>query len=118
MRCYGADKVVALQIKIEELKQILELNETISTMLILKEMLKQIWRYKYRTCAKRRLKEWCELARSLGYHCVTKFASRLEKYSDGIFSHCDYPIGTSKLEGCNNKIKVIKRNAYGFHDDR
>lgn len=30
----------------EKLKQILELNETISTMLILKEMLKQIWRYK------------------------------------------------------------------------
>ena len=27
-------------------------------------------------------------------------------------------IGTSKLEGVNNKIKVIKRKAYGFHDER
>jgi transposase len=25
-------------------------------------------------------------------------------------------IGTSRLEGLNNKIKVIKRKAYGFHD--
>ena len=28
-----------------------------------------------------------------------------------------YPIGTSRLEGINNKIKVIKRKAYGFHDE-
>jgi len=34
----------------------------------------------------------------------------------GIFNHCDYRIHTSKLEGANNKIKVIKRKAYGFHD--
>ena len=27
-----------------------------------------------------------------------------------------YPISTSPLEGMNNKIKVIKRKAYGFHD--
>ncbi|MHC4325104.1 MAG: transposase, partial [Planctomycetota bacterium] len=34
----------------------------------------------------------------------------------GIINHADYPIGTSPLEGMNNKIKVIKRKAYGFHD--
>jgi len=33
-------------------------------------------------------------------------------------NHCDYPIHTGKPEGMNNKIKVIKRKAYGFHDDR
>ena len=33
-------------------------------------------------------------------------------------SHCDYPIHTGKIEGVNNKIKVIKRKAYGFHDLR
>ncbi|NPV44275.1 MAG: hypothetical protein HPY70_09940 [Firmicutes bacterium] len=31
-------------------------------------------------------------------------------------NHADYPIHTSKLEGINNKIKVIKRQAYGFDD--
>jgi transposase len=33
-------------------------------------------------------------------------------------SASDYPINTSKLEGINNKIKVIKRKAYGYHDLR
>jgi transposase len=32
-------------------------------------------------------------------------------------NHCRYPIHTGRLEGINNKIKVIKRQAYGFRDD-
>jgi transposase len=31
----------------------------------------------------------------------------LEKYKYGILNHCKHPIHTSKLEGVNNKIKVI-----------
>ncbi|MBO5189478.1 MAG: transposase [Bacteroides sp.] len=27
-------------------------------------------------------------------------------------------MSTAKVEGINNKIKVMKRNAYGFRDDR
>jgi len=33
-------------------------------------------------------------------------------------AHFEYPIHTGKIEGVNNKIKVIKRKAYGFHDVR
>ncbi len=42
----------------------------------------------------------------------------LQRYRYGIINHCDYPIHTGKLEEVNNKIKVIKRKAYGFHDLR
>jgi len=37
---------------------------------------------------------------------------------NGILNYALYPIHTSKLEGTNNKIKEIKRSAYGFHDNR
>ena len=47
---------------------------------------------------------------------MSRFIGRLRFFEYGILNHCDYPIGTSKLEGVNNKIKVIKRKAYGFHD--
>jgi len=30
----------------------------------------------------------------------------------------DHAISTNPLEGVNNKIKVIKRKAYGFHDPK
>ncbi len=38
-------------------------------------------------------------------------------YLAGILAHANWPLHTSLLEGINNKIKVIKRMAYGFRDD-
>ena len=38
-------------------------------------------------------------------------------YIPGIVSHCRYPLHTGLVEGINNKIKVLKRMAYGFRDD-
>ena len=35
----------------------------------------------------------------------------------GIIAAADFKINTSVLEGVNNKIKQIKRRAYGFRDD-
>ena len=34
----------------------------------------------------------------------------------GILASANYPMHTGVLEGVNNKIKVIKRMAYGFRD--
>ncbi|MCE7903183.1 MAG: ISL3 family transposase, partial [Gammaproteobacteria bacterium PRO9] len=34
----------------------------------------------------------------------------------GILAHCQHPMGTNLVEGINNRIKVIKRMAYGFRD--
>jgi len=33
-----------------------------------------------------------------------------------LINHAIYPIHNSKLEGINNKIKTVKRKAYGFSD--
>ena len=102
----------------QHLKELLALNETINTIMILKEKLKHIWTYRSRTWASKALDQWCSLARSLNQPSVSAFVKTLERYSYGILNHCDYPIHTGKLEGVNNKIKVIKRKAYGFHDLR
>jgi transposase len=94
------------------------LNETINTVMILKEKLKHIWTYRSRTWATKAIDQWCALARSLNHPSVNSFANMLERYQAGILNYCDYPIHTGKLEGVNNKIKVIKRKAYGFQDLR
>jgi transposase len=44
------------------------------------------------------------------------FAKRLRKYLRGILASAIFPLNTSILEGVNNRIKVIKRMAYGFRD--
>ena len=53
---------------------------------------------------------------ALPHSTIKPFIGRLRRFEDGILNHCDYAIGTSRLEGVNQKIKVIKRKAYGFHD--
>ena len=100
------------------LKELLSLNETINTVMILKEELKNIWAYRYRAWAAKALDNWCALAQTLNNHSVNAFIRMLNRYRYGILNHCTYPINTGRLEGVNNKIKVIKRKSYGFHDLR
>jgi transposase len=102
----------------DHLKELLELNETLNTVMILKDKLKHIWQYHSRTWANKAIDQWCDLARSIKQQSLTSFANMLERHRYGIVNHCDYPIHTGKIEGVNNKIKVIKRKAYGFHDLR
>lgn len=40
----------------------------------------------------------------------------LATHLGGILAHCRYPLSTGFLEGMNNKIKVMKRMAYGYRD--
>jgi len=49
---------------------------------------------------------------------LKKSAKRLRRYSYGILNHCDYKLHTSRIEGVNNRMKVIKRDAYVYHDQR
>jgi transposase len=40
------------------------------------------------------------------------------RHAYGILNHAEYPMDTSRLEGVNNKIKVIKRRSTGYHDTK
>lgn len=102
----------------KRLKDLLDLNQTLVQTMILRDKLKELWRYKSRGWAQKGLEEWCRLARSLKEPALTKFSNMLEQFQYGILNHCDYPMNTSRLEGVNNKIKVIKRKAFGYHDER
>ena len=48
---------------------------------------------------------------------LKNFARNLKVLFPGILAHCQWPLSTNFIEGINNKIKVIKRMAYGFRDD-
>lgn len=99
-----------------QLKEILKLNEPLALAYILKDYVKRIWQYHYRASAEKFLLYWCDLALDSGIELLKSFVKTLYKYSYGILNHCKFQIHTGKLEGTNNKIKVIKRKAYGYHD--
>ena len=67
--------------------------------------------------ARRFWQEWRRRAIASGLKPLLAFTRILEDHIEGIINHCIYPINSGVLEGMNNKIKVIKRTAYGFRDD-
>ena len=56
------------------------------------------------------------MAKESGISMLRKFAKTLDKHREGILAFYDYRINTGPLEGTNNKIKTMKRQAYGFRD--
>jgi transposase len=103
--------------EVRQLQIALKVNEPLATAYYLKEELKEIWRQDDKKSAGLELEKWVSKARSTGIRQLIKFAKTVETHKDGILSWYDYPISTGPLEGFNNKIKVLKRKAYGYRDD-
>ena len=101
----------------ERLDALLAANANLNLVYVLKDQLKHIWSYHRPGWARRALEEWCLLAETSGLTLLKTFAKNLRRHAEGIINHCRYALHTGRLEGVNNKIKVIKRMAYGFRDD-
>ena len=61
--------------------------------------------------------KWYEAAKTSDIPQLEKFTRIKEKRIEGLISHASYPISTGKLEGLNNKTKVIKKVGYRYRDD-
>lgn len=99
------------------LRELLRANRALFTVYVLKDDLKHLWRFRYPGAAWRFWREWRRRALASRLPALKKFVRLLERHLPGILNHCRYPLNTGMLEGMNNKIKVIKRMAYGFRDD-
>jgi transposase len=100
-----------------KLDELLAANRRLFTVYVLKDDLKHLWDYAVAGHALRFWKQWYSRAIRSRIEPLKKFARNLKPYLSGILAHCRWPLHTSLLEGINNKIKVIKRMAYGFRDD-
>ena len=99
------------------LQELLQANKKLATVYILKDDLKHLWDYHYPGAALRFWKGWYSRAIHSRIAPLVRFARNLKAHLATIVAHCRWRLGTSLLEGINNKIKVIKRMAYGFRDD-
>ena len=100
----------------ERLDEALRLNEPLAMAYYLKEELNEIWEQDDQEAAEAVLRDWVEYAQASGVRILQDFAKTLQAHVWGILAYYDYPISTAPLEGTNNKIKTMKRQAYGFRD--
>jgi transposase len=99
------------------LDELLAANHDLFVVYVLRDALKDLWSHRDPALAERAWRSWYRKALRSGLEPLRRFARLLRDYVPGILAHCHYPLGTNLIEGINNKIKVIKRMAYGFRDD-
>lgn len=98
------------------LSELMEANRPLATVYVLKEQLKELWRCRSAWEGFKLWRQWWRSCLESGLKPLLAFARKLLPYLRGILASAKYPLNTSVLEGMNNKIKVIKRMAYGYRD--
>jgi transposase len=100
----------------ERLDEALQLNAPLFVAYYMKEQLRLLWSQPDKRTARKFLNGWIQLAGMTGIRMLMNFAKTLAAHREGILAWYDYPISTGPLEGTNNKIKTMQRQAYGFRD--
>lgn len=101
---------------VERLNTLLGANEPLFVAYTMKEQLRSFWTQENRENAEAFLKTWCTDALIQGTQPLRKVAKALLRRSDGLLNYFKHRISNGKAEGINNKIKILKRQAYGFRD--
>lgn len=102
--------------ELNRLEEALELNESLATAYYLKEDLRLLWKEPTKYAAGLFLDDWIRRANASGIRVLQAFAKTLARHRRGLLAWYNHPISTGPLEGTNNKIKTLKRQAYGFRD--
>lgn len=100
----------------ERLQEALDLNKSLATAYYLKEDLRQVWSQEDKQTASAYLDGWISRARSSDIFMLMSLSVTIERHRSGILAYYDFPISTGPLEGTNNKIKTLQKQAYGFRD--
>jgi transposase len=98
------------------LEEALSLNKPLATAYYMKEDLRLLWSLPDKASAQAHLGDWIARAEISGIRILKDFANTLRTHRRGILAYYDHRISTGPLEGTNNKIKTMQRQAYGFRD--
>ena len=63
---------------------------------------------------KKELYHWIDCVETSALKPFRKCVATYFHWQKGIFNSLESPFTNGFTEGCNNKIKVLKRNAYGY----
>ena len=110
-----ADNLEAEQLP--KLERALKLNEPLSQGWYLKEELSLLWEQGSYVAMSRFLTQWCEQAQQTGVRQLRQMAKTLQVHRRGLLNYWRHPINNGRMEGTNNKIKTLNRQAYGYRDE-
>ncbi|MFW8602562.1 ISL3 family transposase, partial [Desulfobacterota bacterium M19] len=99
-----------------KLDSLFEINKPLFKMHSMKEQLRLFWGQPDRKRALAFLIQWCFDALMSDIKPLVKVALTLVRHKKGILNYFPHKISSGPVEGTVNKIKTLKRQAYGFRD--
>jgi transposase len=99
-----------------KLEEALALNQSLAVAYYLKEDLRQFWEQPGKKFGTLFLDGWIKRAEASGIKMLQQMAKTLAAHRSGLLAYYDVMITSGPMEGTNNKIKTMKRQAYGFRD--
>lgn len=112
----GAENLDEKHDEKKRLKEALALNQSLATAYYLKEDLRQFWEQPGKKFGTLFLDGWIQRAEASGIKILQQMAKTLAGHRSGLLAYYDVMITSGPMEGTNNKIKTMKRQAYGFRD--
>jgi len=103
--------------QLPKLAEALKLNEPLSQAYYLKEELGLLGEQPSRAAMEDFLRQWCARAMDTGIALLRQMAKTLLLHASGILSWWEHRLSSGKMEGVNNKIKTLTRQAYGYRDE-
>ena len=100
----------------QKLKEALALNKPLATAYYMKEDLRRFWEQPGKRFATTFLDGWIRRAEASGVKALQQMGKTLAAHRSGLLTYYDAMITSGPMEGTNNKIKTMKRQAYGFRD--
>ena len=99
------------------LEEALRINQPLATAYYMKEEFRLFWEQGSLADATQFLDDWCRRAEASMVSVLQKMASTFQSHRTGLLNYHRCPISTGPLEGTNNKIKTMQRQAYGYRDE-
>ena len=99
-----------------QVEALLYVSDELRTSYYLKESFYEILDCKDKETAKQMMSDWIYDAQSSGIADYDTCSNTLINWQNGILNTFDYHYTNGFTEGCNNRIKVLKRNAYGYRN--
>jgi transposase len=83
----------------------------------LKEALREVYRKRRREEAAAALESWIKEAEGSGLPSFRRTAATLKRWQKEVLNYWRHPITNALVEGKHNRVKVLKRRAYGYRND-
>lgn len=102
----------------QALEQLKHINNPLYEAYLLKEQFDEFFDCPHKKSGRKFIKNWYQSIPNIIKSYFEPFYNMIMRYLDGVLAYLEYRYTNAVAEGLNNKIKVLKRMAYGYRNEQ